>query len=161
MTADTKPVALPVEGIIKALSQKEGKRLSILVSYGPGEQDERWYIKSDYPDEERGWTVPGKGDRVRLMVTQGRWAQSCEVLEAAQATLGDVSERAYESGDRRQELIVAQTCLKVAGEIVASHVRPEWSNMDALADAVIVLKRRFEAEILGSYYDTSEPVPFE
>jgi hypothetical protein len=109
-----------------------------------------------------------EGDKVKLTVTKGNGNFSDKLLithtEQAGTTLAEIKQRKADADDvvdhsvmqgnkfymAREELIVKQTCLKVAGEVVGHLVnRSAVIPGSAIADAVIDMADKFFCYVTG------------
>lgn len=110
MVTTEKPKALPVEGTVTAVSHKDG------VPTGLKLDDGEWknYTRPEW--REGTWYEPNKGDRVRIMVADGKWIRSIERLDGAQQT--------FEDGQVPQAggalATTRRTALMTAGNVVAA-----------------------------------------
>lgn len=108
-----KPSALPLEGTVTAVSHKDGVPTGIKLDDGEWKN----YSKPEWRDGT--WYEPNKGDRVRIMVSQGKWIRSIERLNGAQQDFeqGQVPTAGGALATTRR------TALMTAGTIVAALIQ--------------------------------------
>ena len=110
MTQTEKPKALPHEGTVTAISHKDG------VPFGLKLDDGDWknYTKAEW--REGTWYEPQKGDRVRIMVSEGKWIRSIERLNGVQShyEIGQVPVAGRDLSITRSVAIKAATDVIVA-----------------------------------------------
>jgi len=122
-----------------APKHKEGESVELTVKEGTGSFSDKLLITQIKP-------------------LQPTTAQVQEKVQAAAQKMQDYCESADKVYYDRQDLIVQQTCIKAAAELVGKlWPRQEKPNMEEIANTVLYFKDRFYFDITGQEESNEEP----